>query len=127
MPLAGSPALKDRATVILPLRGKGVGKAEPFRRVGGVALRPLAEHIDRLEFNSMTGVAIAVPYSRRRSPGRKRGRPENGRPYEGWKMSKVQCPLCGPGLGDLGRCYRRVSAMRTNSTERSTGGELQWA
>jgi len=35
----------------------------------------------------MTGVAIAVAYWGRRSPGRKRGRPENGRPYEGWKMS----------------------------------------
>jgi len=43
----------------------------------------------------MTGVAIAVAYWRRRSPGRKRGRPENGRPYEGWKMSQVQCPLRG--------------------------------
>ena len=53
-------------------------------------MRPLAEHIDRLEFNSMTGVAIAVAYWRRRSPSRKQGRPENGRPYEGWKMSKVQ-------------------------------------
>jgi len=53
-------------------------------------VRPLAEHIDRLEFNSITGVAIVVAYWRRRSPGRKRGRPENGRPYEGWKMSKVQ-------------------------------------
>ena len=31
----------------------------------------------------MTGVAIAVAYWRRRSAGRKRGRPENGRPYEG--------------------------------------------
>ena len=53
-------------------------------------MRPIAERIDRLEFISMTGVAIAVAYWRRRSPGRKRGRPENGRPYEGWKMSKVQ-------------------------------------
>ena len=56
-------------------------------------MRPLAEHIERLEFNSMTRVAIAVAYWRRRSPGRKRGRPENGRPYEGWKMSKVQASL----------------------------------
>jgi len=44
----------------------------------------------------MTGVAIAVAYWRRRTPGRKRGRPGgttapcHGRPYEGWKMSKVQ-------------------------------------
>ena len=67
-----------------------IGKAAPFRIAGGVAVRPLAEHIDRLEFNSITGVAIAVAYWRRRSQGRKRGRPENGRPYEGWKMSKVQ-------------------------------------
>ena len=52
-------------------------------------MRPLAEHIERLEFNSMTGVAIALAYWRRRSPGRKRGRRENGRPYEGWKVSKV--------------------------------------
>ena len=37
---------------------------------GGVAVRPLAEHIDRLEFNSMTGVAIAVAYWRRRWAGR---------------------------------------------------------
>ena len=46
-----------------------------------------------LEFNSRRGVAIPVAYWRRRSPGRKRGRPENGRPYEGWKMSKVQSPF----------------------------------
>jgi len=37
-------------------------------------VRPIAERIDRLEFISMTGVAIAVAYWRR-SPGRKRGRP----------------------------------------------------
>src|SRR5215471_6025355 len=71
---------------VAPERG-GVavpGKAEPFSTAGCVAVRPLAEHIDRLEFNSITGVAIAVAYWRR-SPGRKRGRPENGRPYEGWR------------------------------------------
>ena len=60
------------------------------RTDGGVAVRPLAERIDRPEFNSMTRVAIAAACWRRKSPGRKRGRPENGRPYEGWKMSKVQ-------------------------------------
>jgi len=65
-------------------------------------VRPLAQQIDRLEFNSITGVAIAVAYWRRRSPGRKRGRPGgttapcHGGPYEDWKMSKVQCPLRGP-------------------------------
>jgi len=37
----------------------------------------------------MTGAAIGIAYWRRRSPGRKRGRPENGRPYEGWKMNEV--------------------------------------
>jgi len=74
---------------------RGHGKAQPFRTAGGVAVRPLAEHVDLLEFNSITGVAIAVAHWRRRSPGRKRGRPENGRPYEGWKMSKVQGPRSG--------------------------------
>jgi len=38
-----------------------IGKAEPFRTAGCVAVRPLAEHVDRLEFNSITGVAIASP------------------------------------------------------------------
>ena len=70
--------------------GFGLGESETHRSSLDVSVRPLAEHIDRLEFNSITEVAIAVACWRRRSPGRKRGRPENGRPYEGWKMSNVQ-------------------------------------
>src|SRR5262249_20643110 len=62
----------------------------------------LSRAYERLEFNPVTGVAIAVAYWRRRSPGRKRGRPGgttapcHGRPYEGWKMSKVRRPLRSP-------------------------------
>src|SRR5262249_10390389 len=47
-----------------------------------------------------------------RTTGRDRGGPENGRPYEGWKMSKVQCPLRGPGLGDLLATVRRSLTAR---------------
>src|SRR5215510_458595 len=96
------------------VRYADLGRAEPFRTAGGVAVRPLAEHIDRLEFNSITGVAIAVAYWRRSSPGRKRGRPGgttapcHGRPYEGWKMSATRTVVFRRAL-----IYRKVSATRT--------------
>src|SRR5262252_3376017 len=48
-------AIEARAIDRCPLRGPG--SAEPFCTAGGLAVRPLAEHVDRLEFNSTTGVA----------------------------------------------------------------------
>ena len=73
------------------------GMPEPFPTAGGVAVRPLAEHIDRLEFklnNWSRDCGRLVGAEDRRA--RKRGRPGgttapcHGRPYKGWKMSKVQ-------------------------------------
>jgi len=60
----------------------------------------------------MTGVAIAIAYWRRRSPGRNLGRPENGRPYEGWKMSKLQSSLRGDAPG-----FNRVAPNPTRFSQ----------
>src|SRR5262249_28600013 len=75
------------------------GKAEPFRIAGCVAVRPLAEHIDGLEFNSITGVAIAVAYWRRRSRAGSAGGLRTAAPTRDGKCPKSRCPLRGPGCG----------------------------
>jgi len=67
----------------------------------------------------MTGVAIAVVYWRRRSPGRKRGRPENGRPYEGWKMSKLQWPFkAGEAAGMHGSSRSATTESRADGSDK---------
>jgi len=100
--VGGFGEAKARRSFSLDFKGPpttvGCGESETHRIVVNIAAPPLAEHIDRLEFNSIDRVAIAAAYWRRKSPGRKRGRPGgttapcHGRPYEGWRMSKVQPP-----------------------------------
>jgi len=51
-------------------------------------VRPLAEHLDRLEFNSMTGVAIAVAYWRRAGSA---GGPRTAAPTRAGKCPKSRC------------------------------------
>jgi len=81
----------------------------------------------------MTGVPIAVAYWRRRSSGRKRGRPGgttapcHGRPYEGWKMfSDLQTGVCYADQGSaihadpIDRCPLRSREGITKAAQRKS-------